>query len=734
MGLPIISRGYGSLNNPAIELTSGGCDVLGVPQQHVWVHEAVRKVEADANRSADTHLHEFPLPSDWGVQLYLKDESVHPTGSLKHRLARSLFLFGLANGDITEGTTLVEASSGSTAVSEAYFARLLGLDFVAVIPATTATAKQELIRRYGGRCHVVGNSSDVYAEAERLGARPGWFYLDQFTNASVVTDWRGNNNIACSIFDQLAMEAHPEPAWVVVGAGTGGTSATIGRYCRYRRLRTRLAIVDPEGSVYHRAWVERRRDLTASGSRIEGIGRPRVEPSFVPAVIDEVLPVTDAASLAAMHVLADRAGIRAGASTGTNLAGAFELIGRMVAAGETGSVVTLVCDGGDRYEDTYYDDSWLRAQGIDLAGERRRIEEFLMTGDWRPTAELRDDVRVFTASVDTAVLRPADQSVLSWADRARIALRTALVNEHEAYAGELAGHLDSLADAGACDIAGDPARWDELPEPTRALLAHAELVALDPDDVTQDDIAALREHGFTPAQIVAAAQVVAYVSYRVRLLAGATALRGPATATVPAEQSDVEVDGLPPASEAFPVLRWVPWVAPPAPPERAAGADAKTPAKWSPFYLTLAHDPVVLAERTALYNAIMTGPGSLARADRELAALAASLVTGCVYCASVHGRRQVQLAKDATTAVALATKGPDAVADPRQRAVIDVAGGLALTPPRLAATDVGRLRQAGLGDGDVRDLVAVAAMFSWANRLMMTLGEPAGHGAATGGS
>ena len=70
-----------------------------------WVENALRLVEADANRSADTHLHAFPLPTEWGIDLYLKDESVHPTGSLKHRLARSLFLFGLSNGDIGSRTT-----------------------------------------------------------------------------------------------------------------------------------------------------------------------------------------------------------------------------------------------------------------------------------------------------------------------------------------------------------------------------------------------------------------------------------------------------------------------------------------------------------------------------------------------------------------------------------------------------------------------------------------------------
>src|ERR1700716_2031333 len=116
------------------------------PGCRAWIAEAIRKVEADSNRSADTHLHVFPLPPDWGIDLYLKDESVHPTGSLKHRLARSLFLYALANGWIKEGTPVIEASSGSTAVSEAYFARLLGLPFIAVMPASTSQEKVDLIR------------------------------------------------------------------------------------------------------------------------------------------------------------------------------------------------------------------------------------------------------------------------------------------------------------------------------------------------------------------------------------------------------------------------------------------------------------------------------------------------------------------------------------------------------------------------------------------------------------
>jgi cysteine synthase len=333
-----------------------------------WVDEAVRRVEADANRSADTHLVPLALPSMPGVDVYLKDETTHPTGSLKHRLARSLFLYALCNGQIGEGTTVLEASSGSTAISEAYFARMLGLPFVAVIPRTTSAEKVALIEREGGRCHVVDDPMTVYAEAARLARECGGHYLDQFTYAERATDWRGNNNIAESIFEQMALERHPVPAWIVVGAGTGGTSATIGRYLRYRRHDTALCVVDVENSAFFPGWRDRDDSVTTGcGSRIEGIGRQRVEPSFLPGVVDRMLSVPDAASIAAARALEPVLGRRVGASTGTNLWGVLHLAAELHAAGEGGSIVSLLCDGGERYAHTYFDDDWLAAQGIDLA-------------------------------------------------------------------------------------------------------------------------------------------------------------------------------------------------------------------------------------------------------------------------------------------------------------------------------------------------------------------------------
>jgi cysteine synthase len=350
-----------------------------------WLMQAVARIDADFQRSADTHLIRLDLPPFPDIQLYLKDESCHPSGSLKHRLARSLFLYGLCNGWIREGRPVIEASSGSTAISEAYFARLLGLPFIAVIPESTSREKVAQIEFQDGRCHRVP-AGDIYAAAQELARETGGHYMDQFTYAERATDWRGNNNIAESIYAQMRSEPHPIPRWIVVSAGTGGTSATIGRFIRYspeRAARTELAVVDPENSVFADFYDTGDTGLQSDRpSRIEGIGRPRVEPSFVPTVVDRMIRVPDAASFATLRFLERVLGRRCGGSTGTNVWGAFQLIAGMRDRGEAGSVVTLICDGGERYLDTYYRDAWLEAEGIDIAPWLARCEAFFERGDW----------------------------------------------------------------------------------------------------------------------------------------------------------------------------------------------------------------------------------------------------------------------------------------------------------------------------------------------------------------
>ena len=332
------------------------------PSDTPWLHNAISLIEADVQRSADTHLIALPLAgfAQCGIDLYLKDESTHPTGSLKHRLARSLFLYALCNGWLMEGSTVVEASSGSTAVSEAYFARLLGLAFIAVMPHTTSPEKIAQITFYGGRCHLVDNAAAVYDAARDLARQSGGHYMDQFTYAERATDWRGNNNIAESMFSQMVHERYPIPRWIVVGAGTGGTSATIGRYIRYQRHATQLCVPDPQGSVfgeYHRTGDT---TLSGPGSRIEGIGRPRVEPSFIRTLVDRMMEVSNAESVAAMQALSGLLGRKVGPSTGTNFVGMLALANEMRAQGQTGAILSLLCDAGERYLPSYHDPAWVQ--------------------------------------------------------------------------------------------------------------------------------------------------------------------------------------------------------------------------------------------------------------------------------------------------------------------------------------------------------------------------------------
>jgi cysteine synthase A len=343
-----------------------------------WVDGAVAAIEADQRRSADTHLWKLDVSALSGIDLYLKDESTHPTGSLKHRLARSLFLYALCNGHIRKGAAVIEASSGSTAVSEAYFARMIEVPFYAVMPRTTSAEKIAAIEHYGGNCHFIDDGRRIYAESAQLAERLGGHFMDQFTYAERATDWRGNNNIAESIFEQMCEERYPTPSWVVMSAGTGGTTATIGRYLRYKRHTTRLSVADVERSAFFDGFSTRDTAcLCQQPSRIEGIGRPRVEPSFVPGVIDHMLRIPDAVSIAAMRVLSKRLGRRVGGSTGTNFVAMCFHAARMQAAGETGSLITLICDSGERYANTYYSDDWLRDKALDPSPYEPVIERFL---------------------------------------------------------------------------------------------------------------------------------------------------------------------------------------------------------------------------------------------------------------------------------------------------------------------------------------------------------------------
>ncbi len=349
--------------------------------RHEWSLWAINRIEADFLRSSDTHLIPLQLSGFPEIDFYFKDESSHPTGSLKHRLARSLFLYSLCNGWLDEKTTIVEASSGSTAISEAYFAQLLRLPFIAVMPKKTSPEKIAAIEFYGGKCHLVANPAQVYSESIRLAKKLDGHYMDQFTYAERATDWRANNNIAESIFSQMRAETYPVPHWLVAAAGTGGTTATLGRYVRYQRHHTRILCPDPVNSVFLDYFLTRDKKLKlSSASRIEGIGRPRVESSFLPDIIDAMVRVSDEQTMAALRFLEVKLGRRVGGSTGTNFVGMLVAASEMVKQKEKGSIVGILCDSGERYSQSYYNDEWIKAQRLDTHSKLEEIKLWALKG------------------------------------------------------------------------------------------------------------------------------------------------------------------------------------------------------------------------------------------------------------------------------------------------------------------------------------------------------------------
>lgn len=156
------------------------------------------------------------------------------------------------------------------------------------------------------------------------------------------------------------------------------------------------------------------------------------------------------------------------------------------------------------------------------------------------------------------------------------------------------------------------------------------------------------------------------------------------------------------------------------------GALKVTPSntKVSEYVLVLARDAETLRERTPLFNAIMYNRGGMSRAERELSATGASVVNRCVYCAAVHSSRYNQLAKNETVMARIFADGAEAELDPRQTAILQFSMKLSQTPPDVTQDDMAKLREAGLADDEILDLILSASLFGWANRLMHTLGDP----------
>ena len=297
-----------------------------------------------------------------------------------------------------------------------------------------------------------------------------------------------------------------------------------------------------------------------------------------------------------------------------------------------------------------------------------------------------------------------------------------------------------------------------LGEKLMAGLEFAHLLVLHPRDSRPGHLALLLEAGWDEDGIVTLAQLVSFLNFQIRISTGLAALTEPAsTVPSPDDAAPSTPDGNDsPASarveealqsvgdrvKTYPNLKrpelfqqgglgWVPWIAPVAEADLSDDQqDALIEAgrAKNPYFRLLARDPAALKARTLTdFDIFFNTTDGLGRAERELAATAASRLNGCLFCASVHADRATEESGRRDLVQRLLDEGigtESRLGDQMWDAVIDASVALTLTPQTFGGRHVDQLRAAGLGDGDIIDALSCAAFFNWANRLMLSLGEP----------
>ncbi len=273
-----------------------------------------------------------------------------------------------------------------------------------------------------------------------------------------------------------------------------------------------------------------------------------------------------------------------------------------------------------------------------------------------------------------------------------------------------------------------------------ALARYARTLALKPATADRAALHSFVDAGWSVPEVVSLAQIMGYVSYQSRMMIGLQALQGlnankPPTdepvrdpafvhpAHLPSPGQRLDINGYTNAT-----LGWKAWLpieklSQLTPAQDAILNTSHPTARESDYYMLLVHAPELLEQRSHVYNAIMYAPGGAARHERELASAAVSRINGCVYCTSVHAQRYEQLSKRNEVIAQLFSDPRQAGTTPREQAIIQTAIALTENPREFGVTNLQPLVAQGMTPGQIRDILCAVAIFAWANRLMMNLGE-----------
>jgi alkylhydroperoxidase domain protein/CMD domain protein len=310
-------------------------------------------------------------------------------------------------------------------------------------------------------------------------------------------------------------------------------------------------------------------------------------------------------------------------------------------------------------------------------------------------------------------------------ERLAAALRVAALHAESAFVEHYTALLraaDSASQRLIADVLTGPSAAG-LPRRLQAILTHADLLVIRPAAATPADLDALQAAGLSAPEIVTISQLIAFTTFHIRVFVGLALIGG---ADRPVAATRLGPKDAPSTGFTQEQLGWAPWIEPFAAADATDDQRAVLPGQRldSPYFRLLALDPPVLGERTATDLGIFYTHGGLPRPERELSAAVTSRVNGCIFCASVHSRFAAQLSKRTSDVQRVLDDGVDAELDSRWRALTDLAAALTVTPPAATQAHIDKLRELGLDDLDLLDAVQASAFFAWANRLMLSLGEP----------
>jgi cysteine synthase A len=274
---------------------------------------------------------------------------------VKDRAARGILDDAEASGRLKPGGTIVEGTAGNTGIAFALLANARGYRAIIVVPDDQSPEKIALLQTFGADVRVVpavpfANPANYYHVAKRIAEEtPGAAWSDQFDN---LANRRAHYaTTGPEIWDALGTELGA----FVAACGTGGTLAGTSRFLKERNPNVRIALCDPYGSALY-AFVKTG-ELSAEGdSNAEGIGIKRITRNFADSPIDDAVRVDDRAMVEMAFWLLREEGLYVGGSAALNVVGAARFA-RTLPPGS--AVVTILCDGGERYRSRLWNDTWL---------------------------------------------------------------------------------------------------------------------------------------------------------------------------------------------------------------------------------------------------------------------------------------------------------------------------------------------------------------------------------------